>query len=138
MDGLLPFEVGFYGWLVFIGLHVWHQWHLIERKKQRPSYTGNFISRAFFAIICIFIMCPGFDPLGDRYSWIPVLPVLVYEVSSFYLLFDQILNLTRDKPIFYRGKSSGWIETYMGPAFYYFLKVLCLVMLPIAIIKMFS
>ena len=126
---MIPFEVGFYGWLGFIAFHIWFNWHLIVRRKITPSYWGNFLYRAFAGGVCLVIMHPEFDPLGNLYSWRGVPKILAYEVSSFYLLFDPFLNWSRGLVIHYRGRKSGWMDPKLSRAQWWLLKGASLVVL---------
>ena len=134
MNYHLPFELGFYGWIGFIAFHIWFNWYLIVKRKVSPSYWGNFLYRVFAAAICLFIMHPQFDPLGDLYSWWGVPKIIGYEVGSFYLLFDPFLNWSRDLVIHYRGKKSGWIDPKLKLWHWWALKAGALVILILSLI----
>lgn len=123
-------------WFLFIGLEIYRNYFLIEKRRMKPSYLDSFIFRAFFGMICLFIMYRGFDPLGDYTTIWKAIPIVAFEVSSFYLLFDPILNLLRGKPILYRGKSSGWLDSLslkLGTPFYILLKIFTLIILIISL-----
>lgn len=136
-DGWIPFEVGFYGWIVCIGGDIWRNKWLIVNKKKDPSYWGNFLYRAWFGASCLFIMRQDLDPLGDLGSIWRAAPVMLYQVMAFYILFDPILNLWRKLPWDYRGKSSGWLDTFFNKRdvkWYYAFKMACLILLVLSII----
>lgn len=115
-------------WIVFIGLEIWRNWYLIERKKIKPNYLGSFAFRAFFAIAGIAIMNQTFDP-GRLLSWWESSPEIGFEATSFYLLFDPILNLWRKLEIDYRGKESGWLDPILTRTTWWILKMACVVYL---------
>jgi hypothetical protein len=138
MDYRVPFEIGFFGWIAFIGLHIWFNWRLIVKKKKTPSYWGNFLYRAFAAVICLFIMEPEFNPVWYPYTIWKAAPVLLYEVTSFYLLFDPFLNWSRGLVWHYRGKKSGWIDPSVNLRQYLILKGACLIMCVLAILNLFK
>lgn len=79
-------------------------------------------------------MYPEFDPaLGVIWG---AIPVVAFEVSSFYLLFDPILNKLRGKHWLHRGKDSGWLDPLfnkLGTPFYVTVKIFTLIILIISI-----
>lgn len=52
-------------WFGFIALELVRNYVLIEKRHIKPNYRSSFVIRAFFGILGIVIMCPGFDPAGD-------------------------------------------------------------------------
>lgn len=112
-------------WLIFISLELWRNYYLIEKQKIKPDYGGSFIFRAFFGMVCLIIANPYFDPAGNPLTILQALPFAVFQLSSFYLLFDPILNLLRGKKWDYKGKDSGWLDK-LPIGFYYALKIVCL------------
>lgn len=120
-------------WIGFIGLEIFRNYYLIVKKHERPNYAGSFMFRAFFGLVGIAIMYPEFDPLGDYRTLYGALPALIFEVTSFYLLFDPILNWSRKLPWDYQGKNSGWIDK-LGKKWYYVFKIACLIWLILTVI----
>lgn len=112
-------------WLLFISLELYRNYFLIEKKKVKPDYMGSFCYRVFFGAVCLIIANPNFDPAGDPFTIIQALPFFIFQLSSFYLLFDPLLNLLRGKKWNYRGEDSGWLDKLPLWA-YYALKVICL------------
>jgi len=94
-------------WIVFVlGVAVYH-YYLIEVRQERPNYFLWFVIKAMAAIIHgIF-----FDPYGpeDYVTW---LPVLIFQVTSFWVIFSPVLNLMRGLSFWYLGKNSGWIDKF--------------------------
>lgn len=117
-------------WIVFISLELLRNYILIEKRKINPNYLGSFMFRAFFGLVGIPLMYPEFDPLGGAF-W-GAIPAVAFEVSSFYLLFDPILNKLRGKHWLYRGKSSGWLDK-LGLPFYITLKVFTFIILILSV-----
>lgn len=115
-------------WILFIAAEIWRNWYLIKRKKIKPNYAGSFMIRAFFAIAALAIMNQTFD-LGRLRSWYEVLPDIGFLATSFYLLFDPILNKLRGLDIDYRGKESGWIDPLLTRTTWWILKGACAVYL---------
>lgn len=94
-------------WLLYIALEIFGHYAWITWWKQRPRYDLVVMIR--FAAGAVFLLKrhPEFDPLGDPSTIWPALVYFVFQFSSFYLLFDLILNLLRGKAWDYRGKNSG-------------------------------
>lgn len=127
---MTKFIFGFLLWLGFIPYEVRRNYRIIEVHKQKPDYLNSFGFRAFAAAVCLALMSGNYDPVMD---WKHSLPIVIYEVTSFYLVFDPWLNLRRGKAWDYQGAQSGWLDK-LGKPYYYFLKVLCAVLLVISII----
>lgn len=110
-------------WLVFIAAEVYRNYRIIEINKGKPSYLHSFVVRGMAAII--------HGVLFDPHNMAEYLPVFIYQVTSFWILFDLILNWMREKPMLYLGKESGWIDRgfdWVGSeGFLFFCKVLALV-----------
>ena len=115
-------------WFSFIALELLRNYVLIEKRKTKPDYLDSFVLRSFFGLVGIPIMHPEFDPLGDYTTIWQAIPIVCFEVSSFYLLFDPILNKLRGKPALYRGKASGYLDS-LGLPYYITLKVFTLIIL---------
>ena len=124
---IVKFWIGFIGWLGFIWIEILRNYTLIEIDKEKPNYLHSFVIRAFAGIVCIAFMNPEFDP-GSLVSWWQSYPSLIFEVSSFYLVFDPALNLWRGKGWDYQGKQSGWLDK-LGKPYYYALKIMCVILL---------
>lgn len=106
-----------YIWLLYILVDVIGNYILIEKLHTRPNYLVLFIIRGTSAILHGIL-------LDTQPSEWPEL--LVFQVTSFYLLFDILLNILRKKPLLYRGKNSGWLDKLPTPL-YIALKVICLI-----------
>lgn len=74
-------------------------WYIIERLKKPIDHLVEFIFRGFAAILYGAFV---FDAQGGNHGAV----VIAYEVTSFYLIFELLLNLLRWKPADYLGKSS--------------------------------
>lgn len=134
---IIPFEVGFYGWQACIILDLIRNAWLIMKRKKEPNYFGNFLYRSFFGFICLAIMHPELDPLGDPLTVWEAKWKIGYQATSFYMLFDPSLNIIRKKHIDYQGKKSGWLDR-LPKWQYYTLKVLTLGMLITSLIVIFQ
>lgn len=105
-----------FSWFVFIAFEISRNYWIIK-KKASPIYIQSFIIRAIAAIL--------HGVLWNVQSWLEFWPLVIFQVSSFYLSFDLVLNLLRKKHPLYQGDDSGWLDE-LGLTFYLFLKVLCL------------
>lgn len=123
-------------WTIFIALEIYRNYVLIEKRKITPNYGGSFCLRAFFGLLFIFIIYPGFAPVWDNSTIWRAIPVVAFEASSFYILFDPILNKLRKKHWLYRGKKSSWLDPLfikLGTPFYLTFKAFILIILIITI-----
>jgi len=92
-------------WLVYILSEALIQNRYIK-KGNRPIYILLFIIRGIFALLQgAFILDVQNDPWWE---W-PVL--LGWQVCSFWVIFDLILNALRNKDWDYKGENSGWLDT---------------------------
>lgn len=94
-------------WILFILLEIRRNYVIIEIDKERPNYLHSFGFRAFFAFLGICITYPHYDPIMEIYK---VWPYIVFQLSSFWILFDLGLNISRGKELLYKGKNSGLLD----------------------------
>lgn len=120
-------------WLSFIPFEVFRNYRWIEIKKKRPAYFNFAVVRITAGLACLVIMYPHFDPLGNWWSVLGAVPYVIFEISSFYLVFDSWLNIKRGKKWFYKGEDSGILDDMPYWA-YYIMKILCLIALPWSLI----
>lgn len=87
-------------WILFIFLEVFRNFYIVKVKKSSPFYTESLIIRAIASIL--------HGVLLDSVSWKDYFFLLLFQVSSFYVLFDILLNtfLLRKPFLFYLGKNS--------------------------------
>lgn len=107
-------------WFIFIAFEIARNWYIIERSKARPNYLISFIFRGM-AAIAHGIMLDVSNP--DEW-W----PVLIFQVTSFFVLFSPILNIIRGKDFDYLGETSGWLDKIglKRPAIYWSAYGICL------------
>lgn len=121
-------------WLVFIAAEVYRNYRIIEINHSRPSYLKSFVVRGMAAIMHGVL----FNPVNMHDYW----PVLIYQVTSFWVLFDLSLNWLRQKPMLYMGKQSGLIDkafNWIGSdGFLFFCKVLAVVVCVFSIIVIYT
>lgn len=90
-------------------------------RNDKPIYFLSFIIRGLAAIIHASLIV-GID------NWREAGLIIGFQVASFYLSFDIILNAITGDKWNYQGKSSGYLDklpmwAYLG------LKALCLIYL---------
>lgn len=91
---------------------------MIERLKMPIDHLVEFIFRGIFAIL-YGILVFGIED-GDRGAW-----VVLYEVTSFYVVFELALNLLRRKPWNYLGNTAA-LDKFLANRrpIYYLLKLI--------------
>lgn len=113
-------------WLLYITSCLAYNYHKIVIRKKRPDYLTANIWRTFWGAVIWFKANPYLDPVGNPLTIWLATPFAVWQLTSFYLLFDPSLNLLRKKSMFYQGENSGWLDSLPKPV-YYSLKALCLI-----------
>jgi hypothetical protein len=123
---MIRFLIGTLVWLFFIKYEVWRNYTLIEVEKERPNYLASAGIRTFLGAVCLAIMFPDLN-IEQWNGWLAAWPYVVFEISTFYLLFDPWLNNKRGLEWNYRGQHSGWFFDRIHLVGYYTMKVLCLI-----------
>jgi hypothetical protein len=100
-------------WFLFIAVEIARNYYVIEVRKSKPVYLQSFIFRGWMAIIHGIML--NVDPV----SW---WPVLAFQMTSFWLVFDLVLNVLRGKPWYYRGETSGWLDRVPSTIIYWLMK----------------
>lgn len=90
-------------WIAFIVGHAFFDFYRIKG-NDKPIYLQSFIIRGMVAIAHALLFNPQ-----NTIDW---LPVLFFQVTSFWLLFPYLLNKLRRKKALYVGAESGWIDGY--------------------------
>jgi hypothetical protein len=104
-------------WLLYIAIDATINYWWIEVKKKRPDYLLMFIARGIFVILYgVYI-----DIQNPREWW----PILAFQLSSFWIIFDLLLNSLRGRNLLYKGKNSGWIDR-LPSWIYYPMKLVAL------------
>ncbi len=112
-------------WLLYPIIESVIQWYLIEKKKWKPIYLQLYILRGMVAILYGGIVL-NYQLIGP---WYKIAALFLFEATSFWLIFDPLLNFFRNKPFLYRGKESGVLDR-MDYEWWLILKVLALVITP--------
>lgn len=120
-------------WVLYIGFDVWVNHRIIEINQARPNY------------LLLNIMRGGAFILYGAYMWdfqyeIWYFNILVYCTTSFWVLFDLVLNVLRGKHPLYIGMHSGWIDQFgfRHQGIYYLAKVIALVWLVFSVINIYQ
>lgn len=118
-------------WFVVIGVEIYRNYYMIERSKERPNYTLSFILRGMAAIFHGILFSPS--------NWVEYFPVFIFQVTSFWILFDLGLNILRNEAIFYTGRDSGLLDKVgKFPLTYLLLKVAAFTLLVLSIIVIYT
>jgi hypothetical protein len=106
-------------WLLYIIGEAWGQNKFLLSKGKKPFYLLLFLFRGFVSIVF------GALILDVQQDLIETVIMLGWQICSFYVLFDFILNKFRGKPWNYKGKNSGWLDK-LPYTYWYILKVICI------------
>lgn len=114
-------------WFIFIALEIVRNYYMIVVKDKKPVYFQSFILRGWAHISIIVFVYDVTVPS----EWLPIYkifesdywPILLFHVTSFWILFDLTLNILRKKPWNYRGKTSGWLDSIPSNIIYWLLKI---------------
>lgn len=112
-------------WLIYPIVEAFAQFHYIK-KGDKPNYLQLFIIRGFFAIVFGAIIVQPETYLESAYMF-------AFQVTSFWLIFDPLLNKLRGNPFTYKGKDSGWLDK-LPDWIYWSLKVIALIVYVISYI----
>ena len=109
-------------WLIYILAEAKIQHYLIETRKWKPNYIQLFIIRGMAGIIHGILIDVGSlshmtGSLHEFQMWQYKMgaTLIIFQCCSFWLIFDLTLNYLRNRPIDYRGKSSGWLDRLPYP-----------------------
>lgn len=118
-------------WLIPIGLNVY-----ADKDGRKPNYLLMFVLRGIAAILHGVLFNP--QNMGDYW------PVLLFQVTSFWLIFEIALNIVRGREIFYydmKEKDSGWLDRFFaltGPFWHFFAKLVTFALLIWSIILIYK
>ena len=117
-------------WLIYPIIEASLQGYLIQKANWSPNYLQLFIIRGFWAIIF------GGVILQLEYGFIQFAIWLTWCTTSFYIVFNPLLNKLRGKPFDYRGKESGWLDKLLKHdlAYWAFYSI-CVLLAVISLIK---
>lgn len=118
-------------WLIPIGINVY-----ADKDGRKPNYLLMFILRGMAAILHGVLFNP--QNMGDYW------PVLLFQVTSFWLIFEIALNLVRGRAVFYydtKEKDSGWLDRFFawaGSFWHFFAKLVTFAILIWSIILVYK
>lgn len=118
-------------WLIPIGLNVY-----ADKDGRKPNYLMMFVLRGMAAILHGVLFNP--QNMGDYW------PVLLFQVTSFWLIFEIALNIVRGREVFYydtKEKDSGWLDrlfAWAGPFWHFFAKLVTFALLIWSIILIYK
>lgn len=130
-------------WLIPIGVNIY-----ADRKGRKPHYLVVNILRAMAAIVHGGLFVNNYE--GYWYYW---WPVLLFQVTSYWILFELGLNLAwnyyhkhpnEKRPLLYydnKEKDSGWIDRFFswaGKTAHTATKILVLLAMIYSIILIFQ
>lgn len=92
-------------WLLFIIAHAYFDYYLITIEKKHPIYIRSFLCIRLPAALLYLL-------LWDWHNLLYAGNFILFECTSFYLIFPVLLNTFRKKELFYLGKSSGWLDPH--------------------------
>lgn len=90
-------------WLGFIVAWAFYNGILIHAGK-RPIYIQHFIAKGAAAFMILLWL--GVEP---RTFTAP----FIFLITSFWVVFNPLLNYLRGLPYFYTGENSGWIDSWL-------------------------
>ena len=103
-------------WLIYPILEVLIQAYWIEQVKRRPDYQFVWMVRgaAFFAWAIWMVMRIDvyYDLQTYRDSLWIMLPLLLWAPTTFFLIFNPLLNKLRGKELNYKGADSGMFDAW--------------------------
>lgn len=125
-------------WLVPIAANVW-----ADAKGRKPNYIVMFILRAVAVGLYLGLWID--HVLYDLKDWLPVVPVFLYCVTSFWLFFELALNIiynireNEDRSLLYfdiKEGDSGWIDRFFAkrPQLHSIAKLITLIVMVVSIV----
>jgi hypothetical protein len=108
-------------WFIYPIIEALIQAYLIEKKNWKPVYFQLFIIRGIASIVHGVIM--DVEP----YPWWDYPLLILFQATSFWIIFDLLLNTLRGKQWYYRGKTSGWLDRVLPIYVYWINKATALI-----------
>lgn len=120
-------------WFAFILAHAVRDYYLIEKRHIKPVYWQSFLIRASAATLHCFIC------FAIHNVW-QYIDILIFQCTSFYLLFPALLNWFRGKKFLYEGAQSGYIDRFFlkNPDIFKWALIACLVICVLSIIVIYQ
>jgi hypothetical protein len=118
-------------WLIPIGINIW-----VDRNGDKPNYLMVFVLRAIASIVHMVFF--------DVRNGLDIIPLFIFQITSFWILFEIGLNLVRDRPFLYFDRTendSGWIDEifdFLGTTAHAVAKAAALTACVLAIIAIYE
>lgn len=101
-------------------------WYQIERQKKYPKH-----GRQIFIVAMIALVYIGLSGVRRPEQWELALTILLYQATSYWFLFDALLNLMRGKRLLYIGipdKEDAFTDQFFHkyPNLYTWSKIACI------------
>jgi hypothetical protein len=90
-------------WILVIAAFVVGDWYQIKKKHSRPNYLLENIMKGFF-----FILYGAY--IWDAQNYLRTVNILLWCVTSWWILFDISMGVILHGQPMYIGPSSGWID----------------------------
>jgi hypothetical protein len=124
-------------WFIPIWLNAY-----LDRNGAKRDYRIVFIFRGAAAIFHGVLMQVSPSYSCDFY-WPEYFPILCFQVTSYWIFFELILNAYRNNPALYfdqKEKDSGWVDRFFAwkPTLHLFVKVLAFIVMVLSIIVIYK
>ena len=132
-------------WLIPIGVNVY-----MDRNGRKPDYLKMFVLRGIAAIVhgVLFDIVVGYlpDNLHTYSVWglfVLWLPLLTFQVTSFWIIFELALNRVRGREWLYfdrKERDSGWVDQIfdaLGNGAHLAAKIAALILLILSTISLY-
>ena len=93
--------------MVIIGFAWLNEWE-IEEKHRRPDYFKQNLLKVALALIWMSL---AWRVMPWEYA--KTLTLSLFALTSYYSIFNPVLNDWRGLPFFYVGENSGWIDSFL-------------------------
>lgn len=118
-------------WILIVVLTTFIHYWMISRNV-KPIYLQWFVIRAIAAILHAILADVSNVNLTLE-GMIDYWPLFFFQISSYYLIFDPLLNRLRGLTWIYKGKDSGWMDK-LPHKWYIAVKILCIVVFGVSCI----
>lgn len=118
------------GWLILIVANVYYDWKRISNHKG-INHVGETIARIFVGILYAGLVFQV-RAANEHAQW-----VILFQVTSFWLFFEFLLNKARNLPAFYLGntaKTDVWFKKHFP--IYAGLKLFALILFVTSVIQL--
>jgi hypothetical protein len=108
-------------WFIYIFVEAKVQGYLFKKDEGfKPDYLILFFVRGAASII-------HGGPILHVENMAHYATLLIFQSTSFWIVFDLLLNKSRGKKWNYRGEQSGWLDRIDSDVLYWSLKILAVI-----------